>query len=78
MRRPARGSDENFYCWKYQLWYSLRDCVFRHGWKTTEVCASCEQGASNMKLTGPPPPPPKWVRLPTPPSRAEGAEGDSR
>ena len=46
------------------MWYRLRDCVFRHGWKTTAECASCAQGEANQKLVGPPDRPARWTRLP--------------
>lgn len=65
MSRAPRRSGDDFFCWKYQLWYSMKDCVFRHGWRTTEICATCEQGAANMKIRGRPAPPPRWARLPT-------------
>ncbi|GAB4222482.1 MAG: hypothetical protein Kow0062_20090 [Acidobacteriota bacterium] len=64
MNRGTRRTSDDFFCWKYQVWYSMRDCVFRHGWATTETCAECEQGAANMRLLGPPPAPPRWTRLP--------------
>jgi hypothetical protein len=62
--RGRRQHDDDFFCWKYQLWYRMRDCVFRHHWRTTVDCADCAQGAANLRLTGPPPSPPRWTRLP--------------
>lgn len=72
MPRRPRSKEDDFFCWKYQVWYGLKDCVFRHGWQTTPECADCEQGAANMKLTGPPDKPPRWARLPSADSRGRG------
>ncbi|MDQ7006019.1 MAG: hypothetical protein Q9Q40_02180 [Acidobacteriota bacterium] len=57
-----RGPRDDFYCWKYGVWYSLKDCVFRHAWKTTAVCARCPQGGANLELLPTVPKRPRWAR----------------
>ncbi|MBI1951616.1 MAG: hypothetical protein HYS34_09675 [Acidobacteria bacterium] len=45
-----RPADADFFCWKYGVWYNLLDCCYRHARKTYGGCASCGQGASNLKV----------------------------
>jgi len=45
-----RPADADFFCWKYGVWYNLLDCCYRHARKTYTGCASCGQGASNLKV----------------------------
>jgi hypothetical protein len=59
--RGPRSPRDDFFCWKYRVWYNLDDCVFRHAWKTTKACADCEQGASNLRLVGRVPSKPRWA-----------------
>ncbi len=58
-----QGPRDDFFCWKFRVWYNLRDCVFRHGWRTHPECANCAQGAANLKLLGQIPAPPRWAEL---------------
>lgn len=58
-----RGPGDDFFCWKYRIWYSMRDCVFRHAWRTFSECAQCGQGAANLKLLGKTPPKPRWAEV---------------
>lgn len=71
--RGSRSPRDDFFCWKYRVWYNLDDCVFRHAWKTTQTCAECEQGASNLKLKGRIPPKPRWAAVL---SLGESTEGE--
>ncbi|RMG45189.1 MAG: hypothetical protein D6718_08250 [Acidobacteria bacterium] len=63
MTSGARGPRDDFFCWKFRVWYNLEDCAFRHAYGTTEDCAACEQGAANLKVLGSPPPPPRWAEI---------------
>ncbi len=58
-----KGPRDDFFCWKFRVWYNLRDCVFRHAWQTHPDCASCAQGASNLRLLGRIPDPPRWSEV---------------
>ncbi len=44
-----RPPDADFFCWKFGVWYNLRDCCYRHALRTFDGCADCGQGASNLK-----------------------------
>ncbi len=59
----ARAPRDDFFCWKFRVWYNLDDCVFRHVHRTTHDCADCEQGAGNVRLVSRTPDAPRWVRL---------------
>ncbi len=72
MTPNPRSPGDDFFCWKYRVWYPLEDCVFRHAWKTTADCAECEQGASNLKLLGRIPEKPRWTALVRLPSARSG------
>ncbi len=59
LRRPPRTEslkcsyrppDANFFCWKYGVWYNLMDCCYRHERRTFSGCATCGQGARNLKV----------------------------
>lgn len=41
----------------------MRDCVFRHTWKTTAGCALCEQGDANLRVLGRTPARPHWAEI---------------
>ena len=45
-----RPADADFFCWKYGVWYNLLDCCYRHARQTYAGCASCGQGANNLKV----------------------------
>ena len=61
----ARGPHDDFFCWRYRVWYRLGDCVFRHAFRTTAVCACCEQGGANLRVFGRVPPRPHWAEIPS-------------
>jgi hypothetical protein len=44
-----RPPDANFFCWKFGVWYNVMDCCYRHDHRTYSGCASCDQGAGNLK-----------------------------
>ncbi len=58
-----RGPRDDFFCWKFRVWYNLRDCVYRHAFKTHPECAECGQGELNLKLLGRVPAPPRWAEI---------------
>lgn len=77
MEGGSRGPRDDFFCWKYRVWYSLEDCVFRHAWRTTADCALCGQGAANLRLMGKVPPRPRWAEVLSlgPPAEDRAGEG---
>lgn len=64
MDSGPRGPHDDFFCWKFHVWYALRDCVFRHHYRTHPECADCEQGAANQRLLPRIPSKPRWMELP--------------
>lgn len=44
-----RGPHDDFYCWKYQVWYPSRACIFRHSRRTYPACSDCFQGRLNLR-----------------------------
>jgi hypothetical protein len=71
--RGPRAPHDDFFCWKYRVWYNLEDCVFRHAWKTTKTCADCAQGAGNLRVLGRVPNKPRWAAV-----LSLGADGGAR
>lgn len=63
MNRGPRGPKDDFFCWKFGVWYNLHDCLFRHAYETHPECAQCRQGEANLKIRGHVPPLPRWVKL---------------
>ena len=63
MDSGPRSPRDDFFCWKFRVWYNLRDCSFRHGWRTHPECANCPQGAANLRLLGRIPEPPRWAEV---------------
>ncbi len=63
MNGGPRGPRDDFFCWKFRVWYNLRDCVYRHAFETHPDCADCPQGASNLRLLGRVPAPPRWAAV---------------
>lgn len=63
MSRGFRGPRDDFFCWKFRVWYNLGDCVFRHHFQTNRHCAECEQGASNLEMLGTQPKKPRWSEI---------------
>jgi hypothetical protein len=76
MAQPPRLPGDDFFCWKFQMWYRLKDCLVRHAYETTHECAECDQGAANLEISGPPQSLPRWTRLPA--ANGSGKEGGSR
>lgn len=74
MNGGPRGPRDNFFCWKFRVWYSLEDCVYRHGWQTHPECANCDQGSANLRLFGRIPPPPRWAELARAPQDGEAED----
>jgi hypothetical protein len=49
MRCAHRSPGDDFYCLRYQVWYSSLDCAIRTRYRTCAGCANCEQGRFNLK-----------------------------
>ncbi len=64
MDTGPRGPRDDFFCWKFRVWYNLRDCTFRHYYATHPECADCDQGASNLRLLKRVPEKPRWMEIP--------------
>lgn len=45
----ARGPRDDFYCWKFRVWYPSEDCIYRHTYRTYEACGGCFQGRLNLR-----------------------------
>lgn len=77
MQIGPRGPRDDFYCWKFRVWYNMKDCVFRHHWQTNPDCTECGQGAANLRLLGRPPARPRWAALLTvePPGTDHASDG---
>ncbi|MCU0229869.1 MAG: hypothetical protein MUC67_00680 [Acidobacteria bacterium] len=71
MQLGSRGPRDDLYCWKFRVWYNMKDCVFRHHWRTNPDCSDCGQGAANQRLLGGPPARPRWAALLTIEPRAD-------
>jgi len=58
MATGARGPRDDFYCWKFEVWYPSEDCNYRHAHQTHPDCAGCFQGRMNLRYAsrGLPPP----------------------
>jgi hypothetical protein len=44
-----RGPRDDFFCWRFQIWYPSEDCVFRHSRRTYHECSGCFQGRMNQR-----------------------------
>ena len=64
MRDSYRFPEDDFYCFKYQVWYRSEDCNFRHFFRTTPGCSDCAQGAQNLSQRPLLPRRPRWTALP--------------
>lgn len=49
MSEDSRGPRDDFFCWRFQIWYPSEDCVYRHENKTYRECAGCFQGRMNLR-----------------------------
>jgi hypothetical protein len=45
----GRGPRDDFYCWKYRIWYASEDCIYRHANRTYVGCVGCFQGRMNLR-----------------------------
>ncbi|MGH9866731.1 MAG: hypothetical protein ACREAA_01005 [Candidatus Polarisedimenticolia bacterium] len=45
----TRGPQDDFFCYKYQVWYRVADCVYRGQHKTFPGCVNCFQGLLNIR-----------------------------
>lgn len=46
---PAPEPGDDFFCLRFQVWYSSFDCAFRTRYRTCPGCACCEQGRFNLQ-----------------------------
>ena len=58
-REPARrrestyrGPEDDFYCLRFEVWYSSVDCAIRTRYRTCPSCVNCDQGRFNAKRHG--------------------------
>jgi len=49
IRCAYRSEEDDFYCWKYGIWYPSIDCAYRVKFNTFRGCAGCNQGKMNLK-----------------------------
>jgi hypothetical protein len=47
-----RGPEDDFYCHRFEVWYSSLDCAIRTQYSTCASCANCDQGRFNAKRHG--------------------------
>jgi hypothetical protein len=55
--RPASGGlrctyrlpGDDFFCWKFQIWYPSIDCAYRVKHRTCAPCSNCAQGRRNLE-----------------------------
>ncbi len=49
MPAGRRGSDDDFICIRYRVWYPSYDCAIRTRFRTAAGCLRCDQGRFNLK-----------------------------
>lgn len=49
MASGHRDPGDDFYCLRYDVWYSSFDCAIRTKFKTCSGCLVCEQGRFNLQ-----------------------------
>ena len=49
MRCTYKFPSDDFYCWRYQVWYNSYDCAYRTKFQTSPGCRDCAQGDGNLK-----------------------------
>ena len=47
----SKGPRDDFFCWKFRIWYPSEDCVYRHSNRTHPDCSGCFQGRMNQRHT---------------------------
>lgn len=49
LRCTYKSPEDDFFCWKFQLWYPMIDCAYRNLYRTCTPCADCAQGSRNLE-----------------------------
>lgn len=49
MQHAHRDPEDDFFCLRFEVWYSSLDCAVRTKFRTCEGCMNCEQGRFNLK-----------------------------
>jgi len=47
--QEGKGPRDDFFCWKFRIWYPSEDCTYRHTHRTYHGCAGCFQGRMNQR-----------------------------
>ena len=58
MRCTYKFPSDDFYCWRYQVWYNSYDCAYRTKFQTSPGCRDCAQGYHHSADPG------GWCRCP--------------
>lgn len=53
MEHSHRDPEDDFFCLRYEVWYSSLDCAVRTKFRTCGGCMNCEQGRFNFKRHAP-------------------------
>ena len=53
LRSTYKAPDDDFFCWKFQIWYPSIDCAYRNLHRTCTPCADCAQGRRNLERRAP-------------------------
>jgi len=48
-RGGRRGTEDDFFCLRFRVWYPSFDCAIRTRYRTCPSCRDCEQGRFNLK-----------------------------
>jgi len=51
--RSFRTPGDDFYCWRFAVWYSTLDCAIRTRFRTAPGCRDCAQGRENLRQRQP-------------------------
>jgi hypothetical protein len=43
------GTEDDFFCIRYRVWYPSFDCAIRTKFQTSPGCSRCDQGRFNLK-----------------------------
>jgi hypothetical protein len=65
LRCTYKGNDDDFFCWKFQLWYPSIDCAYRVQHRTCSPCADCAQGRRNLERRAPDLSRRRWIGEPS-------------
>jgi hypothetical protein len=52
-KRARPGPGDDFYCLRFEVWYSSFDCAIRTHFQTSPSCLGCHQGRFNLKRHAP-------------------------